>query len=61
MIRADFHEKLIKFEIVITPKMSFGTGHHETTFLMMNEMFCLNFKDKSVLDIKWNRSFINSH
>ena len=31
--------------------MSFGTGHHETTFLMMNEMFCLNFKEKSVLDV----------
>ena len=52
VIRAHFHEKVdCKFDIIITPKMSFGTGHHETTFLMMNEMFCLNFKGKSVLDV----------
>ncbi|MAO72437.1 MAG: 50S ribosomal protein L11 methyltransferase [Flavobacteriales bacterium] len=52
VIRAHFHETVgCKYEIVITPKMSFGTGHHETTFLMINEMFCLNFKGKSVLDI----------
>ena len=52
VIRAHFHEKVnCKYEIIITPKMSFGTGHHETTFLMMNEMFSLNFKGKSVLDM----------
>tara|TARA_Y100001954_G_scaffold212067_1_gene239525 strand:+ start:752 stop:1576 length:825 start_codon:yes stop_codon:yes gene_type:complete len=52
IIRAHFHEKVdCKYDVVITPKMSFGTGHHETTFLMMNEMFCLNFKGKSVLDV----------
>ena len=51
-IRAQFHEKVdCEYEIIITPKMSFGTGHHETTFLMMNEMFSLNFKGKSVLDM----------
>ena len=52
VIRAHFHEKAdCKFDIIITPKMSFGTGHHETTFLMMNEMFGMNFKGKLVLDM----------
>jgi len=52
VIRAQFHKKVdCEYEIIITPKMSFGTGHHETTFLMMNEMFSLNFKGKSVLDM----------
>ena len=31
--------------------MSFGTGHHETTFLMLNEMYNLNFKQKLILDV----------
>ena len=53
VIRANFHVDVpnLEYEIVITPKMSFGTGHHETTFLVMNEMFDLDFKGKSVLDI----------
>ena len=51
-IRAHFHDKIdCDYEIIITPKMSFGTGHHETTFLMMNEMFNLDFSDKNVLDM----------
>jgi ribosomal protein L11 methyltransferase len=51
-IRAHFHDKIdCKYEIIITPKMSFGTGHHETTFLMMNEMFHIDFNNKKVLDI----------
>ena len=52
VIRAKFHKKTdCKYDIIINPKMSFGTGHHETTFLMMNEMFNMNFKAKSVLDV----------
>ena len=52
IIRADFHpETDFPFEIVITPKMSFGTGHHATTFLMANELFEIELKEKSVLDI----------
>ena len=51
-IRAHFHDKIdCNYEIIITPKMSFGTGHHETTFLMMNEMFQIDFKNKKVLDM----------
>ncbi len=52
IIRADFHSATgLPFELIITPKMSFGTGHHATTFLMANELFRLDLKEKSVLDI----------
>ena len=51
-IRAPFHEaKQYPFEIVIEPKMSFGTGHHETTHLMIRQMLSLDFKGKTVLDM----------
>lgn len=51
-IRAGFHQpiKNIAHEIIITPKMSFGTGHHATTHLMIMEMRDLDFYGKSVLD-----------
>ncbi|MGY8980552.1 MAG: 50S ribosomal protein L11 methyltransferase [Flavobacteriales bacterium] len=53
IIRADFHKenKDIEHEIVITPKMSFGTGHHETTFLMSNEIFNIKLTNLSILDM----------
>ena len=53
IIRAHFHKTCdnFEYEIIINPKMSFGTGHHETTLLVMNQMFNLDFKDKSVLDV----------
>lgn len=51
-IRATFHEPVdnVKHEIIITPKMSFGTGHHATTFLMMEKMSEHDFTNKKVLD-----------
>lgn len=51
-IRAHFHPSIegVEYEIIITPKMSFGTGHHATTFLMIQEMQKLDFKNKSVAD-----------
>ncbi|MBA2499873.1 MAG: 50S ribosomal protein L11 methyltransferase [Chitinophagaceae bacterium] len=51
-IRADFHEPLInvKHEIIITPKMSFGTGHHATTYMMVQCLQDLNVKYKKVFD-----------
>lgn len=50
-VRAGFHEPLhTTHEIVINPKMSFGTGHHATTKMMMLLMEKINFKDKSVFD-----------
>jgi len=52
-IRASFHphfEPAVKYEINITPKMSFGTGHHGTTFTVMQLMGEMDFKGKSVYD-----------
>jgi ribosomal protein L11 methyltransferase len=53
IIRAPFHPciKKYKYEILIEPKMSFGTGHHETTSLMIELMFTIPFQDKIVLDM----------
>lgn len=52
VVRAPFHEKQdVAYDIVITPKMSFGTGHHETTHMMLEMVLGLDFKDKSVLDM----------
>ena len=52
IIRADFHKAELDFEyeIIVTPKMSFGTGHHQTTRLMLGHQFEINHKDKIVLD-----------
>ena len=51
-IRASFHDPLeVEYEIVITPKMSFGTGHHATTSGMMRAMMNINFSKKNVLDM----------
>ena len=51
-VRAGFHQPVnnVQHNIIITPKMSFGTGHHATTYLMMEQMSQLIFTDKSVLD-----------
>lgn len=51
-VRADFHKMNIAtpYEIVITPKMSFGTGHHATTKLMMMQMQHIDFAGKDVFD-----------
>lgn len=51
-IRAHFHQPIshVQHEIVITPKMSFGTGHHATTWQMMKLMQGINFNDQIVFD-----------
>ena len=51
-IRTIFHNpfKNVAHELIITPKMSFGTGHHATTFLLIELMDQISFKNKSVLD-----------
>ena len=51
-IRAPFHENpSLKFDIVIEPKMSFGTGHHETTHMMIQHLLALDLENKKVLDM----------
>jgi ribosomal protein L11 methyltransferase len=52
-IRAPFHEPYptFRFDIVITPKMSFGTGHHATTYLMSRAAASRDFTGKRVLDM----------
>ena len=51
-IRAPFHkDPHLKYDIVIEPKMSFGTGHHETTHLMIQHLIDLDLDGKTVLDM----------
>ncbi|MBC3844980.1 50S ribosomal protein L11 methyltransferase [Winogradskyella echinorum] len=51
-VRAPFHDKPdTKYDLVIEPKMSFGTGHHETTHMMIQHILKNDFNGKSVLDM----------
>ncbi len=52
MVRAHFHRlvKNILYDIVITPKMSFGTGHHATTYMMVQQLLRLDTANKTVFD-----------
>jgi ribosomal protein L11 methyltransferase len=52
LIRAEFHkpEKKFSYEIIITPKMSFGTGHHQTTYLMIKNQLRIDHREKRVMD-----------
>ena len=51
-VRAHFHPGIdsVKYDIVITPKMSFGTGHHATTRLMIQQMRDIDLNDRTVID-----------
>ena len=59
-IRAGFHQPVqnVQHEIIITPKMSFGTGHHATTYMMIEQMQPLDFKDKTVVDFGTGRAVL---
>ncbi|MBA5630279.1 50S ribosomal protein L11 methyltransferase [Moheibacter lacus] len=59
-IRAEFHEPKpeIPFEIIIQPKMSFGTGHHETTHLMVEFILETDFTGKDTLDMGCGTSIL---
>lgn len=51
-VRAPFHEKpKTAYDIIIEPKMSFGTGHHETTHMMIQHILKNDVEGKSVLDM----------
>ena len=51
-VRANFHQPMqgVAHEIIITPKMSFGTGHHATTYMMMELMKDIDFNNNTVFD-----------
>jgi ribosomal protein L11 methyltransferase len=53
IVKAPFHhlERSAKYIIELTPKMSFGTGHHQTTYLMLKKMLDMDIKDRLVLDM----------
>jgi ribosomal protein L11 methyltransferase len=51
-VRAPFHPKTdAEFDIIIEPKMSFGTGHHETTHMMIQHLLEMDVNDMKTLDI----------
>lgn len=52
-VRAEYHlpDPSAKYELVIQPRMAFGTGHHATTSLMMEAMLKIDFKHRHVLDM----------
>ena len=52
-IRAPFHKakKKYEYDVIIEPKMSFGTGHHNTTQLMIQQLMKLDVKNRSLLDM----------
>jgi len=53
VVKSPFHKEVpaAEFEILIEPKMAFGTGHHSTTGLMMKHILEIDFSGKSVLDM----------
>lgn len=52
LVRASFHPatEKVPYEIIINPRMSFGTGHHATTYLMLSQQLEIEHTDKRVLD-----------
>ena len=53
VIKSSFHKDVpdAKYTIVINPKMAFGTGHHQTTILMLREILKRDFTGQRVLDM----------
>jgi ribosomal protein L11 methyltransferase len=53
VIHSSFHQNVPKatYDIIIDPKMAFGTGHHETTSLVIAEILNMDIKGKTLLDM----------
>ncbi len=53
VVRAPFHEEVggVEYDIIMEPRMAFGTGHHETTFLMLSYILDMQFEGKRVMDM----------
>lgn len=52
VIKAPFHKtETLEYTITINPQMSFGTGHHETTYLMVEKLLKMDLKEKNILDM----------
>lgn len=60
IIHSTFHQNIpaYEYDIVINPQMSFGTGHHETTRLIIGELLAADLEDKSVLDMGCGTSIL---
>lgn len=60
IIHSTFHQNIptYEYDIVINPQMSFGTGHHETTSLIISELLGTNLENKSVLDMGCGTSIL---
>lgn len=60
VIHSTFHKNVpkAKYDIIINPQMAFGTGHHETTSLMLGELLLADLKDKNVLDMGCGTSIL---
>lgn len=52
IVRAEFHKpgQAYPYDLIITPKMSFGTGHHQTTYLMLKAQLEVDHVNKNVMD-----------
>lgn len=59
-IHSTFHKDIpkVKYDIIINPQMAFGTGHHETTSLILAELLKTELKNKSVLDMGCGTSIL---
>ncbi|MDL2212954.1 50S ribosomal protein L11 methyltransferase [Bacteroides sp. OttesenSCG-928-D19] len=60
VVHSTFHQNIpqVEYDILINPQMAFGTGHHETTSLIISELLNMNLENKSVLDMGCGTSIL---